>query len=871
MNLQKFLRIIGLSIVLMVITLSSCSKQDLPSGVISADTRASLTAVSNFGTNPGALKMYYYAPSNPKSPAALVVALHGCTQSASEYADRTEWHVLANKYGFYVVFPEQQSSNNQNKCFNWFEPGDIARGQGEALSIKQMIDYMKSKFNIDSSKIFVTGLSAGGAMTAVMMAAYPDVFAGGAVMAGIPYKCATTMTDAFSCMSPGVDKTPQQWGDLVRSAYSGYSGPYPTLMVFQGSSDYTVKDLNMTELVDQWTNVHSTDQTPEVTETFRTATRKIYRNAAGKDVVVTYYINGMGHAITVDPGSNTDQGGTTGAYSEDKDIYSSYYAAKFWGLDNSDTTAPTVNITSPTNGSTVSGTVKITATASDNVGVAKVEFYKNGVKLGEDTTAPYEYSWNTSNEYNGQYNITAKAYDTSNNLAEATISVTVTGGLTDTTAPTVNITSPTNGSTVNGTVKITATASDNYTGVTKVEFYINNTKVGEDTTSPYEYNWDTSSYSEGSYSLKAIAYDGAGNTAVDNDTSVNVVHVIICHSETASDTATNHYVAGRITSNQYTTYGTRYGYINPFTVYHLLTQYQSNGITWVDQVDLEAMGCSAGSGGGSDTTAPTVNITSPTNGSTVSGTVTITATASDNVGVTKVEFYINNTKVGEDTTSPYEYNWDTTGYSNGTYSLKAVAYDAAGNSAIDNDTSVTVSNSGSSTTVSFNSISTDDGYVKANADGSSPAVGTYTTLAIGRGSDGKYNRAILSFDTSSIPDNAVITRAYIVVTYSSNSGDPWANGNSLVIDIKNGYFGSASTIGTDDWAAAATASVIATIDKFTSGTKQSSDFNTSGLSAINKTGKTQLKLRFANNQTSTAYIFIKEGTSAKLYVTYTSN
>lgn len=599
--------VVGLAAILLVFV--SCAKQDLPSsetGIHTSESKASLTSVSSFGTNPGNLLMYYYAPSSPKSPAPLVVVLHGCTQSANEYADRTEWHVLANKYGFYVVFPQQQSSNNQNKCFNWFEPGDIARGQGEALSIKQMVDYMKSRFNIDSSKVFVTGLSAGGAMTAVMMATYPDVFAGGAVMAGIPYKCATTMTEGFTCMS-GVDKTPQQWGDLVRGAYSGYSGPYPTLMVFQGSSDYTVRDVNMTELVDQWTNVHGTDQTPEVTETFRTATRKIYRNSSGKDVVVTYYISGMGHGITVDPGTNQDQGGTTGAYSEDKDIYSSYYAAQFWGLTGS---------------------------------------------------------------------------------------------------------------------------------------------------------------------------------------------------------------------------------------------------------------------GSSDTTPPSVNITSPSNGATVSGTVTIAASATDNVGVTKVEFYINNNKVGEDTSSPYEYSWNTTGYSNGTYSLKAIAYDAAGNSAVDNDTSVTVSNGGSGTTVSFNGIASDDGYVKANADGSSPAVGTYSTLAIGRGSDGKYNRAILSFDTSSLPDNATITRAYIVVTYSSRSGDPWANGNSLVIDVKTGYFGSASTTETSDWAASPTASAVASIASFTSGTKQSTDFNSAGLSAINKTGKTQLKLRFVNNQSSTAYIFIKEGADAKLYVTY---
>ena len=768
--------VVGLAAILLVFV--SCAKQDLPSsetGIHTSESKASLTSVSSFGTNPGNLLMYYYAPSSPKSPAPLVVALHGCTQSANEYADRTKWHVLANKYGFYVVFPQQQSSNNQNKCFNWFEPGDIARGQGEALSIKQMVDYMKSHFNIDSSKVFVTGLSAGGAMTSVMMATYPDVFAGGAVMAGIPYKCATTMTEGFTCMS-GVDKTPQQWGDLVRGAYSGYSGPYPTLMVFQGSSDYTVRDVNMTELVDQWTNVHGTDQTPEVTETFRTATRKIYRNSSGKDVVVTYYISGMGHGITVDPGTNQDQGGTTGAYSEDKDIYSSYYAAQFWGLTgsgSSDTTPPSVNITSPSNGATVSGTVTIAASATDNVGVTKVEFYINNNKVGEDTSSPYEYSWNTTGYSNGTYSLKAIAYDAAGNSAvDNDTSVTVSNSSSgDTTPPSVNITSPSNGATVSGTVTIAASASDNV-GVTKVEFYINNNKVGEDTSSPYEYSWNTTGYSNGTYSLKAIAYDAAGNSAVDNDTSVTVSNSQASNCQTWTDTAYNHSIAGRAS---YTNGSSGWGYY-------------TTGGDFLDSTGL--------------------------------GTFTVYLDTDDN------KYY------------------------------KGDGVGMCGNSG------------GSGTTVSFNGIASDDGYVKANADGSSPAVGTYSTLAIGRGSDGKYNRAILSFDTSSLPDNATITRAYIVVTYSSRSGDPWANGNSLVIDVKTGYFGSASTTETSDWADSPTASAVASIASFTSGTKQSTDFNSAGLSAINKTGKTQLKLRFVNNQSSTAYIFIKEGADAKLYVTY---
>lgn len=172
----------------------------------------------------------------------------------------------------------------------------------------------------------------------------------------------------------------------------------------------------------------------------------------------------------------------------------------------------------------------------------------------------------------------------------------------------------------------------------------------------------------------------------------------------------------------------------------------------------------------------------------------------------------------------------------------------------------------------FDNSDANDGYVKANADGTAPAVGTLEGtygLAIGRGSDAKYNRTILSFDTSSIPDTATITRAYVTVAYSTGSGDPWSSpaGNTLVIDVKTGCYGVCS-IETGDWAAAPTATSVATIAKFTSGTKSSSDFGSAGLSAISKTGTTQLKLRFSQSQTANYYVFIKKGVEAKLTVIY---
>jgi hypothetical protein len=270
-----------------------------------------------------------------------------------------------------------------------------------------------------------------------------------------------------------------------------------------------------------------------------------------------------------------------------------------------------------------------------------------------------------------------------------------------------------------------------------------------------------------------------------------------------------------------------------------------------------------------DNTPPTVQLTAPTDGATLSGSVLLAATAGDNAGVSRVEFLVDGAQVGSDATAPYELTWNSATVSDGPHTVTARAVDGAGNTAT-SARSVTTSNGVTGTTVTFAGLAAEDGYVKAFADGTSPAVGTLGTLAIGRGTDGKYNRTILSFDTSSLPDGAVITSATVTVTYSSGSGSPWTNpaGNTLVLDVKNGVFGAAATTETADWSAAATASAAATLAAFSSGTRTSSGFTAAGLGAINKTGRTQLRLRFSQNQTATAYVFIGEGASSTLRLTY---
>ena len=171
-----------------------------------------LREVASFGSNPGNLRMLTHMRRNlPKAPA-LVVALHGCTQTAADYDLGSGWSELAYRQGFAMLFPEQRRTNNPNNCFNWFLPSDTQRGAGEALSIRQMIDQMVEEQGIDRSRIFIVGLSAGGAMAAAMLAAYPEVFAGGAVIAGLPYGGAVNVQEALQTMAQPRQRSGEQWG-----------------------------------------------------------------------------------------------------------------------------------------------------------------------------------------------------------------------------------------------------------------------------------------------------------------------------------------------------------------------------------------------------------------------------------------------------------------------------------------------------------------------------------------------------------------------------------------------------------------------------------------------------------------------------------
>lgn len=296
-----------------------------------AGLKSPLVETAGFGSNPGALRMFSFVPKNLQEPPALVVVLHGCGQTAAGYDLGAGWSTLAKHYGFALLMPEQQTSNNGRACFNWFNPEDTARGSGEACSIRQMIAQMVSDVDIDPHRIFVTGLSAGGAMTSVMLATYPEVFAAGAIIAGLPFGVASNVGEALNGMFQSPSRAAGQLGDLVRNA-SDHKGPWPKLSVWHGSADRTVNPANADEIVKQWLDVHQLPSMPMSEGMVDGYPRQVWWNADGETIVESYTITDMAHGTPLGIAGNDERYGEQGAFLIEAGISSSYHIANFFGL-----------------------------------------------------------------------------------------------------------------------------------------------------------------------------------------------------------------------------------------------------------------------------------------------------------------------------------------------------------------------------------------------------------------------------------------------------------------------------------------------------------------------------------------------------------
>lgn len=275
-----------------------------------------------FGANPGLLQLRIYLPPVPVRPGApLIVLLHGCGQDAAEFATDTGWAALADRLGLPLLLPEQQEANNRQRCFQWFQPGETQRGHGEAASIAAMVSAATSRFQSDPRRVFVAGLSAGGAMAADLLAAYPDLFAAGAVFAGLPVGSAASAVQALARMAHGGPRfSAEEWVKHARRvAPPDYAGRWPRLSVWHGDADQVVVPDNGRNLAAQWCALHGLPDKP---------TRETPLHRSWGDAVELWLLPGLGHAWAIGPGE-----GRPSQFSVPGPVAAVHEIARFWGIE----------------------------------------------------------------------------------------------------------------------------------------------------------------------------------------------------------------------------------------------------------------------------------------------------------------------------------------------------------------------------------------------------------------------------------------------------------------------------------------------------------------------------------------------------------
>lgn len=297
-----------------------------------------LNKLESFGKNPGNLKAYLYSPKKISDTlnSPLVIILHGCTQNASQMFEQTGWKELADSNQFYLVFPEQKMINNPNLCFNWFNDSDIERGKGEVASIRNMVLKVSDSLKIDSTRIFVYGLSAGAAMSLAMMATYPEMINAGAVLAGGPYKACENPLKAITSMKYPDQLTAEERGKKVREQNPDYKGKYPKLILLHGGKDKVVAFENSNEIVKQWSYVLNIKSEHSILiddyDGKLGFSRSENWNDKNEPLIIFYTLPKLGHSLAIDPGKGKKQGGKTGMFSKDVDLFSTWYIARDFGI-----------------------------------------------------------------------------------------------------------------------------------------------------------------------------------------------------------------------------------------------------------------------------------------------------------------------------------------------------------------------------------------------------------------------------------------------------------------------------------------------------------------------------------------------------------
>jgi len=222
-------------------------------------------------------------------PRGLIVMLHGCRQTPEDFATGTRMNAVAQEHELLVAYPHQPSSANPMSCWNWFRPQDQARLGGEAGIIAGLTESLRAEFGIPAERVFVAGLSAGGAMAAILGSVYPDLYSAVGIHSGLAYKSAHDMESAFAAM---------RGQNGPRRKRSGEYGFRPRLIIFHGSGDQTVAPMNARQL---WEDAVGPKGPGEILELRvstggRTVDRRIFAASAERDAVEEWFIHGSGHA-----------------------------------------------------------------------------------------------------------------------------------------------------------------------------------------------------------------------------------------------------------------------------------------------------------------------------------------------------------------------------------------------------------------------------------------------------------------------------------------------------------------------------------------------------------------------------------------------
>ncbi len=324
----------------------------LPRPTLAAGTWVTGSVSTSYGSR--SYKLWVPAGYQPGVPAPLVMMLHGCSQSPDDFAAGTAMNSVADANTFLVVYPEQPSSVDSLKCWQWWDPAHQGRGAGEPAILAAMVNKIKTTHSVNPSQVYVAGLSAGAAMTAILGATYPDVFKAIGVASGLEYKATTSRLNAYTAMSQG-GPSPSSQGYAAYQAMGSAKARVPTI-VFHGTSDYTVYPINGDQVLSQWAQTNdyvddgsdnnSVNDGADVTTNGsvpggRTYTRSQYNDASGALLLEKWVVQGMGHAWS--------GGSSAGSYTDPQGPSASAEMWRFFVQTTVGSTSPTPTPTTPPN------------------------------------------------------------------------------------------------------------------------------------------------------------------------------------------------------------------------------------------------------------------------------------------------------------------------------------------------------------------------------------------------------------------------------------------------------------------------------------------------------------------------------------------